>query len=238
MKKLNLILIVVLSLSAGFAQAGSAGGAPYVPSNVAITGGTISASTISGTSSVVADTGNSTYGIISMTPGGVASSGWINVTSHTSRIRQGYFGYSYTNSSLDTGILQYVSGGHDFNGYINAKSGIQNNDKLLISPTAPTIASGFGTSPSISASNGPSSFRITIGTGGTSGQGVINLPTAIGGWNCFVGDYASGTILADKMTVVSLTTTTQVRLDHITVSTGVGAAWPAGRVLSVGCFAY
>jgi hypothetical protein len=58
---------------------------------------------------------------------------------------------------------------------------------LLISSTAPTISSGFGTSPSIVSANSTASFRVNVGTGGVATSGVVGLPTAAGnGWSCTV----------------------------------------------------
>ena len=56
----------------------------------------------------------------------------------------------------------------------------------LFSATTPTISSGFGTTPSIVNSNGTAAFSINVGTGGTASSGVITLPAATTDWNCAV----------------------------------------------------
>jgi len=111
---------------------------------------------------------------------------------------------------------------------------INENAKLLISPTAPTISSGFGTSASVTANNGTTAFRIGVGTGGTASSGVIGLPTASTGWNCFVQDV---TTPATTFTKVTASTTTTVTVTNYNTS-GTATAWAASDVLEVSCFAY
>lgn len=56
--------------------------------------------------------------------------------------------------------------------------------KLLFSSTAPAIASGFGSSPTINAINGTAAFRVIVGTAPTN-VGSITLPAATTGWTCY-----------------------------------------------------
>lgn len=68
---------------------------------------------------------------------------------------------------------------------INAVSGIKLNPvattnvsvgaHIVSTGTAPTIASGFGTSPSIAATSTDMAGRVTVGTGGSDTSGVINF---------------------------------------------------------------
>jgi hypothetical protein len=95
-----------------------------------------------------------------------------------------------------------------------------------MSATAPTISSGFGTSPSIASNNGTSSFRVNVGTGGVATSGVIGLPAATTGWNCFVQDMTNNTVT--RMTASTTTTATFT----------AAAAWAASDILSVSCFGY
>jgi hypothetical protein len=97
---------------------------------------------------------------------------------------------------------------------------------LLLSGNAPTISSGFGTSPSIVNSNGPGAFTVNVGTGGVATSGVIGLSTATTGWNCFVIDRTNNTVTRE-----TATTTTSVTLT-------AAAAWAASDILQVSCFAY
>jgi len=94
-----------------------------------------------------------------------------------------------------------------------------------VSPTAPTISSGFGTSPSIQSSNGTSSFRVNVGTGGVATSGVIGMPAATTGWNCQVTDSGPGAIVATRETASTTTT----------VTVGAASAWAASDILIFNC---
>lgn len=106
--------------------------------------------------------------------------------------------------------------------------------------TAPTIGSGFGTSPAI-LSGTSAGFRVNVGTGGTATTGVVTLPTATNGWNCTAQDLtAQAAHTADRQTRVVATSTTSVSLENQIVSTGatVGAPWTASATLLVLCTPY
>lgn len=123
-------------------------------------------------------------------------------------------------------------------GKVCASGGISlgSTPNMLISSTAPTISSGFGTSPSITANNGPVAFRVNVGTGGTAGTGVIGLPTAATGWNCFCNDMTN-TVVATFLCKMITSTTTTATLITITPASVLGA-WVASDILAVSCFAY
>lgn len=96
----------------------------------------------------------------------------------------------------------------------------------LITNTAPTISSGFGTSPAILSSNGTATFRVNVGTGGVATSGVIALPAATTGWNCVVSDFTNNTVTRE-----TASTTT-------TVTVTAAAAWAASDTLIFNCAAY
>jgi len=106
---------------------------------------------------------------------------------------------------------------------------------LLLSNAAPTISSGFGTTPSIVQPNGTAAFEINVGTGGTATSGVIGLPTATNGWNCTCQDKTtfSATVNYCRQTADSTTTATIGNFN----STFVAAAWVASDILYLRCFA-
>ena len=108
------------------------------------------------------------------------------------------------------------------------------NTRILISGTAPTISSGFGTSPSIAEKNGTAAFIINVGTGGVASSGVIGLAPAISGWNCFATDRTNPAANNTKQTATTTTTVTLTNYDN----SGVAKAWSASDILSVSCFAY
>ena len=95
--------------------------------------------------------------------------------------------------------------------------------------TAPTISSGFGTSPSVVASNGTAAFTINVGTGGTASSGVIGLPAATTGWavSCDNTSTNTATVFKTKQTAFTTTTATIGNYD----AAGVAAAWVASNVL-------
>lgn len=105
--------------------------------------------------------------------------------------------------------------------------------------TAPTIGSGFGASPSITASNGTAAFLVNVGTGGTASNGVITMPAATTGWNCHV-ENRTGVLanVANQRTMQIATTTTSVTVENQTISTGAALAWTASDVLALMCVAY
>lgn len=49
---------------------------------------------------------------------------------------------------------------------------------------APTIAGGFGKSPSLYSNNGAIDFDIVIGAGGIASSGTVRLPNAPNSWKC------------------------------------------------------
>lgn len=107
--------------------------------------------------------------------------------------------------------------------------------KLVVSATAPTVSSGFGTGASITANNGTAAFRVGVGTTSAT-TGVIGLPTASTGWNCYATDITtnSATVFVTKQTASS---TTSATLGNFNTS-AAAAAWVDNDVLAVSCFAY
>lgn len=117
-------------------------------------------------------------------------------------------------------------------------SGIALGSTLAFGVTAPTVASGFGTSPSIPASNGTAAFTVDVGTGGIATGGVLTMPTAATGWNCVVTNQtAVAANRADQRTVQTASSTTSVTVQNQTISTGAALAWTASDVLTLACIA-
>lgn len=109
---------------------------------------------------------------------------------------------------------------------------------LAWSNATPTISSGFGTSPSVTAGTA-ASFRVDVGTGGTATNGVIGLPTAATGWNCAVENLTGvlGNVM-DARTVQIASTTATVTVENQTVSTGAALVWTASDILKLTCTAF
>lgn len=104
---------------------------------------------------------------------------------------------------------------------------------LADSATAPTISSGFGTSPSVPTNNGTVAFTINVGTGGTATNGVIGLPTATNGWVCWGADLTTQSTTVFFLKQIASSTTTATIANYNTA--GAQAAWAASDMLSVSC---
>jgi len=109
------------------------------------------------------------------------------------------------------------------------------NGRLLISSGAPSINSGFGTTPSIAVGSSGLAFDVNVGTGGTATSGTINMgATSTNGWNCHINDYTSPTL--PIWTKVTGKTTTSITVSAYNAS-GSPAAWNSGDVLNFLCAA-
>ena len=126
----------------------------------------------------------------------------------------------------------YGQGGNALYAPYNASS-LSIGSNLVASTTLPTISSGFGTSPTITASN-TFCFKIVVGTGGAA-SGTITLPTAPNGWMAFAADVTNGSTLFLQLTG---STATSVTFTSYSVTTGAAANMSAGDVVLVNCIAY
>ena len=122
-----------------------------------------------------------------------------------------------------------------FGGPIYAAGGlyIQN---MVFSQTAPTISSGFCSSPSIAAANGSSTFTMTIGTSCAAATGVLTLPTATNGWHCIADDLTNPNSYIIRQTAKTMTSVTLTAYSASAPNTT--SNWTASDVLIVSCFAY
>lgn len=100
-------------------------------------------------------------------------------------------------------------------------------------PIAPTISSGFGTTPSVTQNNGASSFSINVGTGGTATSGVIGLPPALHAWVCTAADTGATPTGQTEQTATSTTTAT---LTNYSRTNGLAVAWTASEIIQVSCW--
>ena len=152
--------------------------------------------------------------------------------SGATRPRTGYFGTSVI-APVGTFATSATSA------IVDATATIRVGGVVTVAATPPTVASGFGTTPSIVASNGTAAFTVNVGTGGIASEGVLTLPTATTGWACMVVNRTAvfGNV-ANAHTVQIATTTTSVTLENQTISTGAALAWTASDVLQVSCVAY
>lgn len=138
--------------------------------------------------------------------------------------------------TLTTGNATVSSGNISASGTVTSTGsyasfrGYKYNSQTFMEFINPTVGSGFGTSPSITASAaGTMGFRVNIGSGGTANSGVINFSTsAQTGWKCTCDDI---TTPATNRTVQSAFTTTSCTMNNYNTTTGAAAAWTASDVL-------
>lgn len=120
-------------------------------------------------------------------------------------------------------------------GVISANAGYKITTKLAWSATAPTVSSGFCTSPSISNSNGTAAFTVTIGSACAASTGVLTMPTANAGWACNFRNVTNNAANAPSQTA---STVTSVSVTNYVRTTGVAGNWTASDVIVVDCAAY
>ena len=142
---------------------------------------------------------------------------------------------TFTTTSASGSAISAVSG--TVKGvFLNASSQLQLNGTMIVSNTAPTIASGFGTAPSVAYSRGTSNFGINVGTGGTASGGLLTMPAATAGWTLAAGAVSANT--AGCVTSAVSTSATSVTVSNIILSTGAACPWPASAVISFIAMAY
>lgn len=147
----------------------------------------------------------------------------------------------YSGMTAGTNKWGFYNGGGALNYFGTATSYFSSistapTNNLLISGTAPTISSGFGTGASIPFNNGTAAFEVNVGTGGTATNGVIGLPTSAHGWTCAANDETT-TSATVFMTKQIASTTASVTVANFNTS-AAQAAWAASDVLHLSCFAY
>ena len=106
----------------------------------------------------------------------------------------------------------------------------------LMSPNnTPSISSGFGTSPSVTFSNGTATFRVNVGTGGVASSGVVGINVGGSLWNCTVYNLTAHAGNRADDTVMTASNGTTVTVQNQTKSTGAAVAWTASDVLVFNC---
>lgn len=100
--------------------------------------------------------------------------------------------------------------------------------------TAPTIASGGCTSPSVTNTNGTAYITIAVGTGCSGSQPVIfTLPAATTGWNCYGRNVSNAATSSPRQT--GAVSTTSVTITNFAETTGLAAAWTDNDVVIISC---
>ena len=105
--------------------------------------------------------------------------------------------------------------------------------KVIIGATPPTIASGFGTSPTITAFS-TAAFKVVVGTSPT-GVGVLTFPTASTGWSCDVQNNTSNSTIVVGQTATTITSASFAAYSR---TTGLAVNFNAGDVLTFTCMGF
>ena len=169
------------------------------------------------------------------------------VLSPTSAVSSGASGVAYMHNSAvgtptnanyalgATSTTLFTTLNFKATGTLGGSSVLDNAGNLIISSTAPTIASGFGTSPSIVANN-TAAFQVIVGSGGTASSGVITMPAAPNGWACSANDVTSPPSINEiKPTPVS---TTSITLNNTNMTSGAPLAFVPGAKINFQCTAF
>jgi hypothetical protein len=148
--------------------------------------------------------------------------------------------YQPNNVAITGGTISTVNAFSMTNIGIGVGGTIQANGLTLFRATAPTIASGFGTSPFMGVSNGTAMFLVGVGTGGTASQGVMTMPAATNGWSCVPSYYGSQPINTHTTSVLYMAanTSTSITIASYNETTGLPSPLVAGAGINVTCVGY
>ena len=178
-------------------------------------------------------------GTTSLTVNGTTAAGYFYL--HSGSVSPGSANYSLvsngsltylnglTSSNLSANnivIVSATSAGAAVAGTLSSTGALSVAARVLASNTSPTIASGFGASPTVAAA-GTAAFKITVGTGGAA-SGVLTFPTATTGWAV---DGECQTNTATTQVVCVATSTTSVTVYAYSRTTGLASTFAAGEVI-------
>lgn len=128
------------------------------------------------------------------------------------------------------------SSGINVTGLVNPTSGYSMNSWTIDSGTAPTVNSGFCTSPSIASATGTAGFSLTIGTSCTGvTSGILTMPAAGHQWMCTFANVTNPGANAPTMTA---NTTTSVTITNYARTTGIASDFTAGDSIRGMCRAF
>jgi hypothetical protein len=119
----------------------------------------------------------------------------------------------------------------------NQANGLLGAQSALFSIVSPTISSGFGTSPTITAPNGTGAFNILVGSA-PGNTGAITLPAAVNSWNCTVNNLTAAAGNRADNTRQTGASATSATFQNQTTSTGAAVNFTAGDTLRFSCLAW
>lgn len=115
--------------------------------------------------------------------------------------------------------------------------GLGTGARTFISNTAPTVASGGCTSPTVVTANGTAAFSVGVGTGCSGSQPLVfTLPAATTGWQCNARNATNAGTSAPRQS--SAASTTSVTITNYGATTGLAGAWSDADVVVVSCLGY
>ena len=135
-------------------------------------------------------------------------------------------------SSTSSALNYTTNAGFGCQGSLQARSVAPISGHLMIATAGTTIASGFGSSPTI-ATNGSSAGAVTVGSSpGTTG--VLTLTAATNGWACQASDLTTNTEVVSE----TATSTTSATFTFYSRTTGTALAPTASDVVAFTCLGY
>ena len=133
-----------------------------------------------------------------------------------------------------------------YDGYVESAANIKSGNafistagyfidtKAVAISTAPTIASGGCTSPTVTNANGTAYFTIDVGTSCSGSQPVVfTMPAATTGWLCTARHVTTPASNIPRQS--GAISTTSVTITNYAATTGLAAAWTDGDDVTVSC---
>ncbi len=218
------------------------------------TQGTITLTVVAGAATAAVVTTAGSYTAISATPGSTGGTcsvqpalkvGYGIVTTTVTNAGSGYLAYPPPYVALQGGGVTASTG--DIPAYLVptltpvnssltiASSNINYGGRVLVSATAPTIASGFNTASFSITGVNTAAFQVTVGTSTGTSTGVVTMPTATTGWACSAADVttpATNMVQQTGYTQTSVTVTNYVR------TTGVAGNFTNSDKIVFNCGAF
>ena len=217
-----------------FAASSYQGSGAVIIGSAATSGSNANSPTVVGSNATAANggvaVGNSAGGTATGNNTSVGQGAGAALTSGTGNIAIGSFAGGTVSTGSNNISLNASPPASGTSNWLNIGSGV------METLAAPTISSGFGTSPSVANGTSSASFTVNVGTGGTATSGVIAFPTAAPhGWNCHAVDNTDvGTIETECVT----TSTTTATCTSYSRTAGTALAWSASDILGFTCAAY
>jgi hypothetical protein len=145
--------------------------------------------------------------------------------------------YGTGSGGTGDGVILIGSGKLTVDSPAAGTSNWMNVENAIIQNTvAPTISSGFGSTPAIPNGTSSASFEVNVGTGGVASSGIVAFATgAPHGWACTAVDKTNP---ATANTVATPASATTITLTNYSRTTGLAAPWAASDIIVTSCNGY